>query len=264
MNTSASSEKKWKPAHNWLVFFLIIILILWTAHAIAFFPHEYAHSFTAWVLGWKSNPLALNYGRLTPVNLLLQFQIDENVDYQPIFNSGHGYQAGSIALAGLLLGNLLLTYPLSLWGYYYAKQRDLRTQGLFCYWLCVASIGNLIDYVPVRTFGNSGDMHTLAKGFNISPWLITVSLGIPFMMILAHFLYKFSPRALHWLFPRSAGRRAIMIMLTSAALFGFYGAVGLLQDHPVSHGISLFSIYGLLPFSVIGGYWLTERRRSNR
>jgi hypothetical protein len=244
--------------YNWLFFFLIIILILWTAHAIAFFPHEYAHAFTAWIFGWKSNPLALNYGHLTPANLLLQFQIDENVNYDPIFVSGHAYQAGIISLAGLFLGNLIITYPLSLWGYYYAKQRDLRTLGLFCYWLCIASIGNLIDYVPVRTFGNSGDMHTLAIGFNISPWTIIIILGIPFMIILSHCLYSFAPRALHWLFPYSAGSRVIMIILTAGALFGFYGAVGLLQNHPVSHRISLVSIYGLLPLSVIGGYALTE------
>jgi hypothetical protein len=100
------------------------------------------------------------------------------------------------------------------------------------------------------------------KGFNISPWTIVIILGIPFMIILGHFIYSFAPRALHWLFPDSAGRRAIMIILTSGALFGFYGAVGLLQDHPVSHGISLFSIFGLLPLSIIGGFWLTESYKS--
>jgi hypothetical protein len=145
MKTVQSFEKKWTPAHSWLVFFLTIIIILWSAHAVAFFPHEYAHSFIACILGWKSNPVALNYGQLTPANLLLQFQIDENVDYGPIFNSGHRYQAGIISISGLLLGNLFITYPLSLCGYYYAKRRNLRMQGLFCYWLCIASIGNLID-----------------------------------------------------------------------------------------------------------------------
>jgi len=97
----SQSSAEWSPARNWPVFLLLTVALLWTAHAIAFFAHEYAHSTLAWLLGWKANPLALNYGHLTLSNLLAQFDIDENVNYAPIFAAGHDHQAGLIAAAGL-------------------------------------------------------------------------------------------------------------------------------------------------------------------
>lgn len=259
MDNKNSKFSHWKPAQNWLYFVLFTLFILWLAHALAFFPHEYAHSFTAWLLGWKPNPLALHYGQLTIGNLLAQFQIDENVDYVPIFASGHSQQAGLIALAGLFIGNFLFTYPLSRWGYRVAKRRGSPSLGLFSYWLYVASVGNLIDYVPVRTFAIDGDMHTLTKGLGCSSWLIIIILGVPFIMILVHFLFSFAPRALHWLFPESAGRRAAMVIFTAFALFGFYGAAGWSENDFISHQISVFSVFAFIPLAVILGFWLTDR-----
>ena len=45
---------------------LIVVLVfqLWLAHALAYLAHEYAHSFVAWGLRCKANPLARNYGGL--------------------------------------------------------------------------------------------------------------------------------------------------------------------------------------------------------
>jgi hypothetical protein len=33
-----------------------------------------------------------------------------------------------------------------------------RGWGMFAYWATVASVGNFLDYVPVRTFTTEGDM----------------------------------------------------------------------------------------------------------
>lgn len=100
-----TSDINWLPGNNWFVFTFFMIIIILVAHALALFSHEYAHSFTAWLLGWKTNPLALNYGELTPINILAQIQIDENVGYDPIFAGGHGWQAAMISAAGMLIGN---------------------------------------------------------------------------------------------------------------------------------------------------------------
>jgi hypothetical protein len=251
-------DLKWIPGKNWAVCLLITIITLWLAHAVAFFPHEYAHAFVAWISGWKTNPLALNYGNFNIANLLIQIEMDENVNYAPIFSEGHGHQAGFIALSGLLIGNLFLTYPAGLLTYYYSKRRNFKYLAYFSYWLSLASVGNLIDYVPVRTFGHSGDMYTLAKGFNISPWFICLALGLPFILILLHFLIRFAPRALAYLFAGSAVWRAMNVILTSGALFGFYGAVGLLQDSETSHNISKMSIYLLMPISIMWGIGSTR------
>ena len=60
---------------KWPVFALTIAWQLWLARAI-FFAHEYSHSFVAWMLGWKANPLALNYAHLSWIVVLTQLGID--------------------------------------------------------------------------------------------------------------------------------------------------------------------------------------------
>lgn len=54
------------------LFWPLVLIQLWFAHAIGYLAHEYAHSFTAWIAHSKANPLALNYGHLSLKNILLQ------------------------------------------------------------------------------------------------------------------------------------------------------------------------------------------------
>src|ERR1700683_2748477 len=110
-----------KAGPSWPVFALTIAWQLWLAHAIAFFAHEYSHSFVAWMLGWKANPLALNYAHLSWIVVLTQLGIDQNEAALTIFHSGPGVQAAMISGAGMVIGNLLLTLPLSLWAMRIAK-----------------------------------------------------------------------------------------------------------------------------------------------
>ena len=81
---------------------ILLPVQLWLAHAVAFFAHEYGHSFSAWALGFKAHPLVLNFGTLSLRNLLIMSEIDEKVDYAPIFAGGDGAAAALIAAAGVL------------------------------------------------------------------------------------------------------------------------------------------------------------------
>lgn len=51
-------------AFTWFICFLL-------AHHLAVFVHEYAHSFMAFALGYKSNPFLIHFGGTGPLNLLL-------------------------------------------------------------------------------------------------------------------------------------------------------------------------------------------------
>jgi len=62
--------------------------------------YEYAHSFMAYVLHAKVNPFALDYGDLNLEGLLSLSDIDENVDYSPLFAWGRNHAAGLIAVGG--------------------------------------------------------------------------------------------------------------------------------------------------------------------
>ena len=130
-------------------FWFLFFLLLWSAHAAGYLVHEYAHSFTAWALGYKANPLALNYGHLSVENVALLLDIDENVDYDPIFAAGKGYLASLIAVAGVLFGNGLC-YLASRKLYSFAKDQARDRLALFSFLLCLMCVGNFLSYVPVR------------------------------------------------------------------------------------------------------------------
>ena len=57
--------------------------------------------------------------------------------------------------------------------------------------ICVASVGNLIDYVPIRTFTDGTDLYqdmfAVEKGFGWSPWTLLVLFGIPTVCVVAYF-----------------------------------------------------------------------------
>ena len=252
------------PEWSWPVLAAYLLFQIWAAHACVFFAHEYAHSFTAWLLGWKSNPFALYYAHPTPVVFLLQLGINQNVNEGPIFAGGHGPQAAIIGAAGALLGNALISYTLSRWGYWKARQIGSRGWGMFAYWATVASVGNFLDYVPVRTFTTEGDMGSIQRGFGWSPWTILLVLGIPTLLATIYFFARIGPVTLTWLFPESAAKRWVIAVLTAFVLFGFYGAAGLLEGGLSSHRLSVISVWICFPLmAVVGGILVQHEAASS-
>ena len=244
-----------RQEYSWPALIALTLVLLWAAHGIVLFAHEYAHSFTAWALGWKRNPLALNYAHPTILVLLLQLGISQNVDEVPIFASGHGAQAALISAAGTVLGNAAITFPLSRWLYSYAQRHAAAGWGMFAYWMTVASIGNFIDYVPVRTFitGNDldQDMYAVEQGLRWSPWTLLFLLGIPTALAVAVFFVKIEPETLKWLFPNCRGKRIFVAVLTALLLFAFYGAAGWSGGGTIAHTMSVTSVCILAPLTAL-------------
>jgi hypothetical protein len=226
------------------------VFLLWLAHALGYLVHEYAHSFTAWGLGYKANPLALNYGHLDWNNVLTLDDIDENVNYDPIFAAGRGSRAALIAVAGLLFGNALF-YLISRRLYATAKTHGRYMWALFLFLFCLMNAGNLISYAPARTFATHADMARVERGFNISPWWIVILLGIPSCIAVWHFLARLLPAAMRYFFPHSKSGQIFLLLLTSYMTFKFFGGSGFSHYGKISHWISAVSIYVLLPLSVI-------------
>jgi hypothetical protein len=232
---------------SWPRLLILLLVQLWVAHALVFFAHEYAHTFTAWLLGWKASPFDLHVPPSSWTVWLLQLGIDQDVHEAPIFASGHAVHAGLIALAGALLGNAFVTFPLSRLAYAWAKRRALRGWAMLAYWACLASVGNLIDYVPIRTFTLEGDMGSVQRGFGWSPWTLLVVLGIPTAIVLGYFLFRIVPATITWLFPDSAARRVVIAIASAFVLFGFFGAAGLLEGGKISYQLSVISLYVVAP-----------------
>jgi hypothetical protein len=238
---------------SWPLLIVMLLGQLWAAHAVVFFTHEYAHSVTAWLLGWKSNPLGLNYAHPTLKVILLQLGIDQNVNEMPIFASGHGTDAAIIAAAGAVVGNGLIALPLSRLAYRLAIQRSRFGWAMFAYWCTVASVGNFFDYVPIRTFTLEGDMGSVQRGFGWSPSTLLLVFGVPTLIAMLWLFARVVPQTLRQLFPTSAPRQALVAVVTVGVMFGFFGAVGLLEGGPVAHQLSTISVQCVLPAAIILG-----------
>jgi hypothetical protein len=232
---------------SWPTLVVLIALQWWLAHAIVFFTHEYAHATVAWALGWKASPFDLHFPPVSLKLLLIQLGIDQDVNEAPIYAAGRGIDAGLIAIAGMVLGNGLITLPLSRLAWRRAQQRGARGWAMLAYWCSLASIGNLIDYVPIRTFTLESDMGSVQKAFGWSPWIVLLLLGVPTLIITVHFLARIVPASLTWLFPDSLSRRIVFAFLSMFALFGFYGAAGFLEGGETSRQFSTISVFLLIP-----------------
>jgi hypothetical protein len=191
----------------------------------------------------------------------MQMDIDENVNYEPIFSHGHGYQASIIALAGMGLGNAVVSLGSGLWLFAFAKKRGQIVLGCFAYWLTVMSLGNLISYVPMRVFSWHADMHTVAIGFGWTQRELLLLLGVPIAVGMLWFLLRFEPYALGVLFPGSLARRSFLVILTSISFFGWFSLSGMSGHGKLSYKISLAFVSLLGPASILIGFALT--RRSN-
>ncbi|HEY4275765.1 MAG TPA: hypothetical protein VGM68_09790, partial [Rhizomicrobium sp.] len=174
--------------------------------------------------------------------------------------AGRGRDAGLIAVAGMVLGNGLITLPLSRLAYRWAKARNARAFAMLAFWCTLASVGNLIDYVPIRTFTMESDMGSVRKAFDWSPWTIMIVLGIPTLIILGDFLLRIVPATMAWLFPGNPARRIGIAVLAMAALFGFYGMVGFLEGGPVARLLSQLSLFAVIPAASLLQIALLKRR----
>jgi hypothetical protein len=197
----------------------LVIIQIWAAHALAFFAHEYAHSIVAWLLGWKANPVDLDYAHPMPIVFLFQLGINQKVDEAPIFASGHGVDAALIAAAGMVIGNAVVSLGLARLGWRHAIAKGRRGWAMLVTGSPAASVGNLLSYVPLRVFVVDGDMRSVVRGFGVSPWAVLVVLGIPTLAALIWFVVGIAPISLRKLWPDDAPARVAAALFTGVRLW---------------------------------------------
>ena len=230
-----------------LRFAMLTSLALLVTHAIAFFLHEYAHAVTAWLLGLKDHPLAIEYGHLSLSNVLLQQEISENVDYDQIFADGHGFSAAMIALAGPGIGNGLLYLVCAVvLARRASSMRPSHVLGLF--WLAVMACGNLWSYAPVRTIATHGDMGIAAEGLGISSWTLLPFVVLPSAWAAWHLFSHVLPLVLDKACGNDLRRRTFVTATTCFVFFGFFGSPAIGGDYgDVSAVFSIASLFMVFP-----------------
>jgi len=240
-----------RPAtKNDLGFTLMTIVIILVKHAVAYLLHEYAHSFAAWAAGYMPNPLALDYGGLTPGNLVLLSDVGDNVPYDAIRAGGHGLAAAGIALAGPYVGNALVYVLL------YAFAGRLRSQGVVVasvtFWLMLMCVGNVWSYVPIRAITTHADIAIAAGGLHIGVLTLFPLLLVPSLIVIGHFFSEACPLLIPAIAPGATARTAVVVTLTSLWFFAFFGGAGMSGSYgPVSQIFSLVSELLLLPLAAL-------------
>jgi hypothetical protein len=233
---------------------LITPFFVLLAHYSAMLPHEYMHSFVAWLLGDKSNPLALTYGGTSWSNLLLLTHMDENVNYDLIISMGHRAHIALIAFSGAGFANAPL-FILSLWLLSKEKIKNMPYLYYFIFLFNLMNLGNFYDYVPIRTFSTYDDVANFIHGLNISPWWVYIIGGY----IVAFLIWRFFTRTLISAFIdlslTTASNAALMIVCV-IILFGYYGSPGLLNHGEISFFLSVTSVIAI-PGLIIG-LWPTR------
>jgi len=231
------------------------LLSIVLAHHAALLPHEYAHSFMAWALGYKSDPLVIHWGVRRVTDVILLTDINQRVDYAAMYARGDGFAAALVGFAGPGLANGAL-YLVSLWLLRRPRVRSSTLLFTFVFWFNFMNLGNFFDYVPIRTFAPTGDMADIAKGLGTSPWVILVVLGIPTAIAMWFFFARTLPMALGRI-TASSSERGMIVTVSVAIMFGYFGLSGIEGYGRTSHILSLLSLC-LIPVMLILR-WPTRR-----
>lgn len=229
-----------KINYGWLLILLTPIFFFIT-HALAFFIHEYCHSFSAWLFGFKEHPLMLNFGDTSWLNILFFIKMDENVDFN-LFSTAHPWIASFVAFAGMAVGNVFL-FLISIKALFSKKQHS-QFYYYFFIWLAVMNLGNFNDYIPGRTFATHGDIAEITTFLNISPWWIMILFGYPICYCFWFFYSKVLPHTYKKL-AFNAAQQIILLVLVTWTLFALFGAIGYSGYGPDSHLIALLSMYAV-------------------
>lgn len=231
-------------------FGLLSFVLLLVTHAIAYLTHEYSHSLTAWSLGWMSKPFGIDYGHPTLYNFLFLGDVDDNVDYAPIFASGHGLEAAAIALAGPFLGNGLLYFIV--YGLIKRTAAGANRFGTaFAYWLALMCAANVWSYVPLRAITTHADIALAAKGLHLSTWALFPFLAVPSLYIVQHFFHRTFPLCQGKIAHGSGNNFIILATLTAWWFFSFFSGDGLTGYGLVSQLLCIASRYLLVPFCML-------------
>lgn len=235
-----------------LAFAFMTVAIILVTHAVAYLTHEFSHSFTAWALGYMPRPLALDYGELTPANVVLLSDVGDNVQYDPILSGGHGAAATVIALAGPYVGNALFYIGLC------TVVRKLTQRGVVAasltYWLMLMCVGNVWSYVPIRAITTHADIAIAASGLHIGVWTLFPFLLVPSLILFGHFFARTYPTLILAVVGHRPARAALVVAVTAMWFFTFFGGAGLSGSYGgVSQAFSVVSVVILMPLAVI---WL--------
>ncbi len=223
-----------------IIFFLGTVFLIFFTHDLSTFLHEWTHGTVAWLSGYKASPFDIHY----PQDWIFLLDVDEAVNYQKIMSDGRPAIVAWIAITPILLGAALFLIGLSMLNYAHVQKRKWLFS--FWFWFTLMNLGQVLDYIPVRTFSPGGDIANFVWGSGLSPWMVVV-LGVAFVVwgVLRFFNFEVKKAYRILDIQKKAGRYAFLLAAL-IVLFGYFGGVGFTQPDMVAHILSLIS-WALIP-----------------
>lgn len=96
------------------------------------------------------------------------------------------------------------------------------------------NLANLYDYVPLRVFAPDGDVHHFILATGASPWAIYAMGGYLVLWAVVDFYRAVLPHGRGRVGFVTQVRRAVVLIMTTAILFGYFAIPGLEESDPVS------------------------------
>lgn len=215
----------------WLLVATPVILLL--THYVAVIPHEFAHSTVAWLLGIKPEPGNITWGGTSPTNVLLLWNINENIDYTAALAAGKGTAVAMVAFAGpglvnggfYLLSRWLIIRP-------WFTGRPIAAYVLF--WFLWINLANVYCYVPLRTFSDDGDVHHFLLGTGLSPWWVYGVVGTLVLWATVDGYRKVIPQTAVVCGFSTPTLRGVLLVIATLLMFTYYALPALWEQDPVS------------------------------
>lgn len=205
-----------------LLLFLSITLITFViVHFFVLYMHEFSHSFAAYFLGAKENPLDIIWGRG-----IFGTHCDENVDYQALFNAGKGSTAAAIAFAGPFSNILLFFITAGLLSLKSVRARKWIYHTIF--WVSGITFIMIFEYVFTRSFMTGDDFGNIEHGLGLSSYAIFIPGTILGLIGLWYILTFLVPAHYRIVTPGDTSKQYITIMVLSFAFFLLYIGVRIL------------------------------------
>lgn len=150
-----------------LVYLSITVITFTVLHFLILYMHEFSHSFMAYFLSAKENPLDIIWGRG-----IFGVACDESVDYRTLFQAGKGTTAATIAFAGPLSNIILFATTAVLISLRQIKARPWVYNTVF--WTLAITFIMIFEYVFTRSFMTGDDFGNIEHGLGLTPYSIFI------------------------------------------------------------------------------------------
>ena len=203
---------------------LLMISGYFALQALMIVLHEFAHSTTAWALGYTPTPLTVVWG-----NIVTMQGWDEGVPYDALF-SGRGHVAEAAIGGAPLLMHMLFVVAFTIW--LRRAAMTSRPAAFFAgYWFLVLNLAELVAYLWMRPFIATGDTGRFNQGMNLPPWVLFAGGSVFLAGALSIFHARIMPKVGAAVSGRGLASAAI-IVATGFVLFLLASGLRFLALYP--------------------------------